>query len=62
MSLTKPGSEKFFLNLMMESMRQRKASGIKNMDYLEFLMGLKNRKEIDGEFLVNSTVIFVILS
>jgi len=47
---------------MMESMRQREASGKKNMDYLEFLMGLKNRKEIDGEFRVNFTISFVILS
>ena len=49
MSFTQPGSEKFFLNLMMDSMRQREASGVKNLDYLEYLMGLKHRKEIDGK-------------
>lgn len=49
--LTKPGSEKFFLDLMMNSMRQREASGVKNLDYLEYLIELKNRKEVDGEHL-----------
>lgn len=48
MSFTKQGSETFFFNLMMDSMKQREASGVKNMDYLEYLIGLKNRKEIDG--------------
>ncbi|KAL7015463.1 hypothetical protein ACKWTF_016466 [Chironomus riparius] len=47
MTFTQPGSEKFFLNLMMDSMRQREASGVKNLDYLEYLIGLKHRKEID---------------
>jgi hypothetical protein len=43
------GSSQFFSELMASSMKQREESGIKRVDYLEYLIGLKNRKEIDGE-------------
>lgn len=45
-----PGAEKFFFDLMESSMKQREASDIKQIDYLEYLIGLKNRKEINGKF------------
>jgi hypothetical protein len=48
-SFSQKGSEKFFFDLMESSMRQREASGIKQPDYLEYLIGLKNRKEISGK-------------
>lgn len=49
-SFAQPESVDFFYNLMVNSMRQREAAGVKNLDYLEYLIGLKNKKEIDGKF------------
>jgi hypothetical protein len=49
-SLFKPGLDQFFIDLMESSMQQRIASDVKNSDFLEYLIGLKNKKEIDGEF------------
>lgn len=51
-SFAKPEAAKFFYDLMVNSMRQREASNVKNMDYLEYLIALKNKKEIDGELRV----------
>jgi hypothetical protein len=34
---------------MENSMRQREASGVNNMDYLEYLLQLKKKREITGE-------------
>jgi hypothetical protein len=48
-SFSQPGSQRFFFKLMEDSMKQREASGVKNMDYLDFLIQLKNKKEISGE-------------
>ncbi|XP_070508784.1 probable cytochrome P450 28a5 [Chironomus tepperi] len=60
MSLTQPGSEQFFFNLMMNSMKQREASGVKNLDYLEYLIGLKNRKEVDDMGIASHGASFLI--
>lgn len=43
------GAEKFFFDLMASSMKQREESDIKQVDYLDHLITLKNRKEISGE-------------
>ena len=48
-AFAKPDAAKFFYDLMVSSMRQREVSGVKNMDYLEYLIALKNKKEIDGK-------------
>ena len=45
-----PGAEKFFSDLMKSSMKQREESDIKQIDYLDHLITLKNRKEISGEW------------
>lgn len=48
-SFSKDGASSFFHNLMMNSIRQREASNVKNYDYLEFLIDLKNKREISGK-------------
>ena len=49
LGFTQPGSVKFFSDLMENSMKQREESDIKQIDYLDHLITLKNRKEISGE-------------
>ena len=43
------GAEVFFSDLMKSSMKQREESDIKQIDYLDHLITLKNRKELTGE-------------
>lgn len=38
--------EKFFTNLMAEATRYREANGVKRVDYLDYLISLRNKKEI----------------
>lgn len=47
-SLTKPGAQEFFADLMNSAMKHRETNNIKTADFLDHLVTLKKKKEIDG--------------
>ncbi|XP_055612266.1 probable cytochrome P450 28a5 [Uranotaenia lowii] len=46
LSLIKKDIEQFFTNLMKQAIQVRESSSVKRADYLDYLIGLKNKKEI----------------
>ncbi|XP_058817241.1 uncharacterized protein LOC131680542 [Topomyia yanbarensis] len=52
--------EKFFTNLMMEAIRHREASATKRLDYLDYLISLRNKKEISELDMAGHGVTFFI--
>lgn len=48
LSLTLPGAENFFIDLMQKAIDYREQNKIQNADYLDHLMTLKNKKQVTG--------------
>ncbi|MGL5405341.1 MAG: hypothetical protein ACRDAX_00835 [Propionibacteriaceae bacterium] len=48
-SFAQPGALKFFMDLMNDAIKYREERNIKAMDFLEYLIGLKKKKEISGK-------------
>lgn len=55
-SFAKPGSEKYYIDLIYQAIQYREENKIERLDYLDYLINLKRRKEISGR------LIFVLLS
>lgn len=46
----KKGGEKFYVDLMIQAIKNREENGVHRVDYLDHLINLKNKKEISGKF------------
>ncbi|KAG5669104.1 hypothetical protein PVAND_017001 [Polypedilum vanderplanki] len=59
-SFSQPGSQKFFFDLMDNSIKHREASGVKCMDYLDHLLTLKQKREISDQALASHGASFLV--
>lgn len=47
-NFSRPGAEKFFIDLMSKAIKHREENKIQRIDYLDHLVNLKNKKQISG--------------